>query len=265
MGCRSNLYQPLSFSAETGETYYIQLIDLFYSDSTYYQITLDVTPPPVAVADCYPSLVSIYEQVTCYSDSYDPAGVGISRYYWDFGDGSMAEGHTVNHQYNHDGNYSVSLAIETWDGRTNTNSVYVGVQTHDVAITKFLTPSAASPGQTRTIKVSIRNNRYPEKVEVVLWKGSANQMHYVGSVTKDVPVSNRNRTTEFQFNYTFTEQDGIIGKVNFWVSAYIIPPEGGYWYDDAFSSDNYAISPPTKVNSNKKPSTLLHLDGRTGQ
>src|SRR2546427_5746905 len=37
------------------------------------------------------------------------------------------------------------------------------VRTHDVAVTKFATPNAASSGQTRRIVVSVNSKRYTER------------------------------------------------------------------------------------------------------
>jgi len=56
-----------------------------------------------------------------------------------------------------------------------------------------------------------------------------------------VPVRPSNRTTDFNFSYTFTSEDAAIGKVTFRAVASIIEAR------DALSADNEAISSPTKV------------------
>jgi len=49
------------------------------------------------------------------SSSFDPDGQ-IVQYTWDFGDGTAGQGQTVNHTYNDEGNYSISLVVEDNQG-----------------------------------------------------------------------------------------------------------------------------------------------------
>jgi hypothetical protein len=111
-----------------------------------------------------------------------------------------------------------------------------------VAITRFVTPSSASAGQTRAISVDLRNTRYTETVQVQLLKsvpGPFDGFPLVGTLTHEVPAS-RNRATAFDFNYTFTSDDAVIGKVTFQAIATIVNAP------DALSADNTAIA-STKV------------------
>ena len=64
----------------------------------------------------------------------------------------------------------MQLTVTTHDGRTAVASQTVNVRTHDVAITRFATPNAASSGQTRRIVVSITSKRYDETVDVQLFR-----------------------------------------------------------------------------------------------
>jgi hypothetical protein len=64
----------------------------------------------------------------------------------------------------------------------------------------------------------------------------------VGTLTQFVPLRPANRTTNFNFSYTFTGDDARIGKVTFKAVAYI---EGAR---DALPADNEAVAKPTKVN-----------------
>ena len=136
----------------------------------------------------------------------------------------------------------VSLTVTTFDGRSASTSRLVQVRTHDVAITKVAAPKSASAGQTRQISVNIRNHRYPETVVVELYKSTPAGYEYIGTLRQFVPVRQGNRTTRFDFTYTFTSDDARIGKVTFKAIASIENAR------DALPADNEAISPPTKVS-----------------
>ena len=98
-------------------------------------------------------------------------------------------------------------------------------------------PQSAAAGQTRSITVGVANSRYPESVQVQLYRNDA----VVGTLTQQVPVRGANRTTPFSFNYTFTSDDAALGKVTFKAVATISGAR------DALPSDNTAIALPTKV------------------
>jgi hypothetical protein len=51
-----------------------------------------------------------------------------------------------------------------------------------------------------------------------------------------------NRTTGFQFSYTFTPEDAALGRINFRAVANLVDAR------DALPTNNEAISLPTKVN-----------------
>lgn len=68
---------------------------------------------------------------------------------------------------------------------------------------------------------------------------------FVGRLVQDVPVRSSNRTTGFNFSYTFTDEDARIGKVTFTAVATIENVR------DALPADNETISLPTKVGSGK--------------
>jgi len=136
----------------------------------------------------------------------------------------------------------VQLAVTTLDGRTAVASQTVHVRTHDVAITRFATPNAASSGQTRRIVVGINSKRYAETVEVQLFRSVPGGFQQFGSLTQSVPMNPKNGTTEFAFSYTFTGDDAQVGKVTFRAVAMVASVR------DALPADNEAIAPPTKVS-----------------
>jgi len=101
---------------------------------------------------------------------------------------------------------------------------------------------AASSGQTRQLSVALSTKRYSETVEVQLYKSVPNGSEFVGSRTQSVPVRSSNRTTDFNFSYTFTGADAQLGKVTFKAIDFLLGAR------DALPADNEAVAPPTKVN-----------------
>ncbi len=174
--------------------------------------------------------------------SHDPACYycGMSAE-WDFGDGTSSTEWSPYHRYAAEGDYTVSLTVTTTDGRTGSTSRNLQVRTHDVAITKFTVPQSAKAGQTRSITVYVNNTRYPEQVEVQLYKSTPSGWQWVGSLQQYVPVRPSNRTTPFAFSYTFTPEDAQLGRINFRAVAVIVGAR------DALPTNNEAISLPTKV------------------
>ncbi len=244
IGCQ-NYYGMLTFRAEAGVTYYFQAGGM-YSEKGLLSFRLEPAPLPTAYFYFNPIDPSVFDAVQFSDASYDPAGVGIASRSWDFGDGTAAEGSYTTHKYAQDGDYTVGLTVSTSDGRTRSTSQVVHVQTHDIAITRFVTPNAASSGQTRAITVGINSKRYPEYVTVQIQKGvpgGGYQVYEViGTLTQSVPVRSSNRTIDFNFSYTFTLNDAAVGKVVFKAVASI----GGV--RDALSADNEATAFPTKVS-----------------
>jgi len=191
-----------------------------------------------------PALPSIFDQVIFGIDGcITPVEWKCS---WNFGDGTTKspDCFVQYKQYQRDGDYTVSLQIDDGFGSIISDfSQVVSVRTHDVAITRFTVPQSAKAGQTRPIVVNVRDTRYPEKVQVELYK---NDGIWVGTLVQDLPVRSANRTTAFTFNYTFTAEDARTGKVTFKAMAFILdtPDFGG----DDWPMDNVAISLPTKVS-----------------
>ena len=242
IGCRS--YSGLlTFHADSGTTYYVQVGGAYSGQGGPVYFQLDVAPPPVARFFSYPNDPSIFDTVQFYDASYDPGNVGFQSYLWSFGDGATATGCCPTHRYTADRDYTVEITVTTFDGRTASNSQIVHVKTHDVAITRFFVPNSAASGQTRDITVGVSSKLYPENVQVQLFKSAPGSGGYqlVGTLTQFVPVRQGNRTTDFSFSYTFTSDDASIGKVTFMAVAAIVAAR------DALPADNEAIAPPTNV------------------
>jgi PKD repeat protein len=212
-----------------------------YNEGGLLNFQLEITPPPTVNFWFSPGDPSAFDTIEFYDSSYDPANIGVASCTWDFGDGSTAEGCYATHRFAADGDYTVTHAAITSDGRTSSVSQIVSVRTHDVGITKFIVSQSARTPQTRLIIVGIKNTRYPENVRIELYKSTPSGNILVGTAEIEVPVRVGNRTTDFIFIYTFTAEDVLMGKVTFKAVATLINAR------DAFYADNEAISLPVRV------------------
>jgi hypothetical protein len=244
-------YSDVTFYAHPdsgGGTYYVHVMAPCCSSVGSIRTTISQGTPvqPVCQFYYYPSDPSTFDVIQFNDQSYDPAGAGIQSRQWDFGDGGTSTDQAPTHNYATEGARTVQLTITTTDGRTATYRANVSVRTHDIAITKFRTPSTAAIGQTKQITIGIRNTRYAERARVDLFKsalsGSFPNYVLVGSTLAQVPVRASNRTTDFNFNYTFTDDDQRAGKVTFRAQATLDTAR------DAFPADNEAISSSVRVS-----------------
>lgn len=243
IGCRT-FGQPVTFHANAGTTYYMQ-VGGWFGGRGQLTFTLDAAPAPVPNFFYNPSDPSSFDTVQFFDQSNDPGGNGFSSEVWDFGDGATLTnpGCCPAHRYTADGTYTARLRVSTTDGRTASISHDVVVKTHDVAIAKVVVPQVATVGQTRTISVGLTNTRYPETAQVQLFKSVAGGgWQQVGVLMQYVPIRGGNRTTNFNFSYTFAPEDAQLGKINFQAVATL---QGAH---DAVPSDNTFVSLPTKVN-----------------
>jgi PKD repeat protein len=232
--CTSSFGGPATFTAVAGQTYYFQV----GSDQPG-TATFSLQPPPPAAFFTQPFDPSSFDLVQFFDQSFDPAGIGIQTQQWSFGDGATGTGFNPTHRYAADGDYQVSLTVTTFDGRTGSTTRTLQVRTHDVAITRFATPSSGMSGKTSKISVDIRSNRLPETVQVELFKSVPGGYQLVATSTQTLPT--RNRVTSVAFSYTFTADDAVVGKVTFRAVALLVNAR------DALPADNEAIGSPTKV------------------
>ena len=247
IGSRCDYYDNrVAFQASAGVTYYIQ-IGGRWGQAGPLEFRLVSTPPPEVYIWYNPWAPSIYSTVQFYVDCWDPAYIGCDTdtYAWDLGDGTTATGCCPTHNYEADGDYTVELVAATYDGRTGSTSQTVQVQTHDVAITEFRTPKRAEAGETARIVVGLSNQGlYNENVYLYLYKSVPGEYWYwewIGDAHGQVPAHKANRTVDFEFAYTFTDEDATAKTVTFRAEANL-----NNW-PDALPGDNEALSLPTLI------------------
>ena len=214
LGCRGLFSQPLTFRAEAGSRYWIQVAGSGSAASSV-RIDLVEAQPPVASFFFSPGDPSVFDTVQFFENTFDPAGNGIQSRSWDFGDGTSlpdAQCCSTTHRYTSDGTYHVELSVTTPDGRSASVMRNVVVATHDVAIAKVSVPASARAGQTKTIAIGIVNTRYPENVTVQLLRSTNGGWEEVARSTQYVAPRRAHKTTDFQFNYTFSRPTRRSGR-----------------------------------------------------
>jgi hypothetical protein len=234
VGC-GNFYSRIAFQAQAGVTYYFQLAGL-YGDEGQMPFVLEAAPPPQVSIGYGPGDPNTFDSMFFYASLNDPAGVNGFTLAWAISDGTSSDQGSFNHQFAADGDYTVNLTATTADGRSNSATQVIQVRTREVSISKLSVPQTASSNQTKTISVDIKNNRYSDYVQVMLYKGlPGGGEQFIGTLTIYVPAR-ATRPTTFKFSYTFTSSDATIGKVTFRAVANIVNGR------DALPYDNTAIA-----------------------
>ncbi|NUT52615.1 MAG: PKD domain-containing protein [Saccharothrix sp.] len=229
----------MTFRAAAGTTYHVRLME-GYGGAPAPRLTIDVARPIQPSFSHDPEFPTSLTETGFANSSTIPDNSGPVAVRWDFGDGATAAGGYARHRFAADGDYRVTMTVEAADGRTATTSEVVPVRTHDVAITRFTTPSAATVGTTKALNVRVANTRYAEDVTVVLYRSTPSGWSEVGRYTQYVPASPTG-VVNFPFNYTFRPDDATLGKVTFRAVA---TPVG---VPDALPLDNEVISATTAV------------------
>ena len=226
----------LYFHADAVTTYYIQT----YGGGG---LSVDTVPAPNADFMYSPGDPSTFDNTTYayWNGGYwDPT---VNGWAWNFGDGTSSSGESVSHRFARDGQYSVTLVVSARGGRTSSVTKTVRVETHDVGILSLTTPAKGKVGKQGVITVGVGNTRYPEMVQVDLYKLTAQGEVLVGTSIGAVGVMKLKKTVDLSFNYTFTSEDAAVGKLPFKAVATI---QGAR---DAVVGDNAQISPPTLITN----------------
>jgi PKD repeat protein len=241
VGCTTFYFQPLTFRAQAGTTYWFQVGAWCCGGFGPVTFRLDVAPNPIAGFYYYPGEPTSFDTIQFYDNSSDPAGVGITSWAWSFGDGGTSTQQSPTHRYGADGDYTVRLTVTTSDGRTSSTSQVVHVRTHDVAITRLAVPKSAHVNETIAVNVYVKNTRYPETVQVTLSKSIPGGFAQVGTLTQSVPVKTGGQSTRFAFTYTVTSDDKAVGKITFRADAVLTE------HQDALPADNALLSTPVRI------------------
>jgi hypothetical protein len=191
-----------------------------------------------------PSYPSSYDTLTFLNTSFDPGGIGLASWTWNFGDGTTSAEPTPQHRFPKDGEYNVTITGTTYDGRSNSSTQIVRIETHDVSIAWMSVTGRGRVGRASPIQVGITNTRYPETVQLDFYKSVPGGYQLIGSSTGTVPVMKKPKSTLFSLDYTFTSDDLAVGKVTFQVVVTILGQRPAI---DAFPADNTATSPATVV------------------
>jgi PKD repeat protein len=152
------------------------LVDHSYIDDGVYNVTLTVTDnegtssvksvpetitnrPPVA--DFIDSGETVYtDEIVRFnaSASYDPDGI-IVGFFWDFGDCTLATGATVDHCFEHNGTYTVTLTVIDDDGiSASKNTTKSVINRPDIQISNVASSKAVvGKGYGLEINVTIAN------------------------------------------------------------------------------------------------------------
>lgn len=93
-------------------------------------MTVNDTTPPSAVIQISNSIsndeVKVGQSVTFSgSGSYDSEGGKIASWYWDFSDGSHANGTSATHTFNQSGSFNVTLTVADEGGNSNSQEIRV--------------------------------------------------------------------------------------------------------------------------------------------
>jgi chitodextrinase len=142
------------------------------------------------------------------TESYDLDGV-IVTYFWEFGDGRNDSGIIVEHDYQSEGNFTVTLTVTDDDGATDNTSATIMVLRRDVAVTALaLSKIIIGVGFKVTMNVTVENQgEYDETFNVTV---HAN----MGTIqTKNVFLAIGNSTAiTFTWNTTSWTKDSYVIK-----------------------------------------------------
>ena len=237
-------YQPLTFAAEAGTTYYVQAATTGSSwGDPVVRLTIEQPAPPTA-AFYYPSFFnpSIYDDVYFYDTSYDPANVGFGPAQWDFGDGDGGDRVLPDPPLRR--RRRLHGLADRDDARRADGDGHPGADgPHQRRVDR------AHPGTQLGGRGPDQEHRRQGTWRAVRRDGAGPALRsrpggseeLVGTTSGPVPQAHGGRSTGFDFTYTFTQDDRASGKVTFRAVAEIFGAR------DAVPGDNQAIAPPTEV------------------
>jgi hypothetical protein len=244
LGCKELAYGlPLVLEVDAGVPIRFQVATQFggLGGPWPFRFTVTETPPPSVLFNVYPPDPSTFDAMTFLNGSYDPVGLGVASSHWSFGDGATSDATDGRHQYAKDGDYPVTLTVETIDGRSSSATQVVQVRTHDVGLLWMSVSGKGRVGRRSPVEVGVGNTHYQETVQVDFYRSTPFGNQLVGSVTKQVPKLGKKQTVTFSVDYEFTAEDLAAGKVTFTAVANLLGAR------EAFPPDNILSAPPSIV------------------
>ena len=112
---------PNPFQADQGTTHLIQVGRYRGSHSSIAPVTLRIDRAPAIEADflVHPQILEALTPAFFNDQTFDPASGQVESWAWDFGDGGTSTEQFPTHRYLAPGDYDVTLAVKTEDGRTD--------------------------------------------------------------------------------------------------------------------------------------------------
>jgi len=188
-----------------------------YVDDATFTVTLvvtdgdggsDTTTITVAVSNATPTIDSFSGDSTgnegdtlSYSASASDAGLAdVLTYTWDFGDGGSGTGSSVNHVFDNEGTYTVTLVVDDGDGASDTQTMTVTISNVAPSIDSLTGTVSGNEGDTFTFLASASD------------PGSGDPISYVwdfgdGGTGSGTYVMNQ-YTNEGTYTLTLTVSDG---------------------------------------------------------
>ncbi|MDD1770411.1 MAG: PKD domain-containing protein, partial [Methanomassiliicoccales archaeon] len=163
-------------------------------------ITVQDTSPVAVFTYAPPSILEGNNYTFTDHSTYlhDP----IVSWAWDFGDGEFGSGQSVQHQYVHDGTFTVVLTVTDLDG--SPDSVFHDVFVGDIAPVANFTCSNTSPIEGTTVQFNDTSTSYDG---VVSWHWDFGD-GMASSLRNATHVFAHNRSAPYVVELTVTEADG---------------------------------------------------------
>ena len=174
--------------------------------------TLRLLPPPGGVVvptpqgftasfDVSPTAPADNQQVQfSASSSTPPAGGSITRYLWDFGDGSTGTGVSVSHAYKAPGQYTVTLVIEDNLGRSRSAARSVTVVAGVNLPTAVFNFSPTTPVSCRDVFFNASQSTVPSGRQIVAYRWVFGD----GTTSDSGPTVTKRYTNATPTTYTVT-------------------------------------------------------------
>ena len=167
----------------TQGTYNVKLVvtnDRGLSNSLTQAVTIVQIANPTAVFTTSPSAPLVNQQVFFDANGSQAApGRSITRYDWNFGDGSFGNGVTDSHRYARAGEFTATLTVTDSSGKTGsaTATVSVGSGGADVTVANFtFSPTTIRAGQVAFFDASVSTPMAGRTITRYEWNFGDNQI-----------------------------------------------------------------------------------------